>query len=98
MRVALALAFALFALALPAAAAETVPVASIETPSFAEVPAPEFLAKPPLIFYCWYIEGTTCGGVGSSTTCTDVCGYYYTCTCAQPWGGGSPVWQCPYTC
>ncbi|HEV7672350.1 MAG TPA: hypothetical protein VGS22_27845 [Thermoanaerobaculia bacterium] len=98
MKLALVLAFALLALSLPAAAAATAPVAaSIQAPAADQVPNPEFL-RATITYYCWYLDQTSCNSVGATQTCTDVCDYFYTCTCQQPWGGGSPVWACPSTC
>ena len=93
MKVALALAFALFALSLPVAAADTVQQTAPAQPAAIEQ-AKTFDVEG----YCWDFEGRACGPVGSTRGCYDVCNYHYTCTCTQPWYGGSPIWICPYTC
>lgn len=53
-------------------------------------------ARPVPTLYCWYVEGTACYGVGNTTSCTDACNYYYTCSCIY-WGG-QYVWDCPEVC
>ena len=102
MKLALVLAFALLALSLPASAA-TAPTAA---PAEASIQAPTAdgalpfldLAIKPIIRFCDSVQGTTCGGSGATTTCTDVCGHRYTCTCSVGWPGGPLVWHCPFTC
>jgi hypothetical protein len=54
------------------------------------------LAGPVLRPYCWNVEGTSCPTLGQTRSCTDACGYNYTCTCIS-WGG-QRVWDCPEVC
>ena len=53
-------------------------------------------AGPVLRPYCWDIEGDPCYSLGATTSCTDACGYNYTCRCIS-WNG-QRYWDCPEVC
>ncbi len=101
MKLALVLALSLFALTLPAPAATAPEVtsSSVQTNVSDSAPAPTFLI-PKLLLYCWNVEGTTCGPVGSTTGCTDGCSNVLSCTCRSYVWLGQTVryWDCQEPC
>ncbi|WP_224368826.1 hypothetical protein [Hyalangium versicolor] len=44
---------------------------------------------PPLLSYCWVLEGTGCSPVGKTQNCTDGIWTDYVCTCR------ATGWDCP---
>ena len=86
-------ALALFALTVPASAAETSQAAPAVTPEHQiEGPLPmlERVIKP--VPFCSTVTGT-CSPIGSTTACTDICGDHLSCTCIS-----LHLWFCQQEC
>jgi hypothetical protein len=99
-KLALLITLALFALTVPASAAETsqaapaAPAAQVMTPEHqvdAPLPLLERIVKP-LTPFCSAVHGT-CSPTGSTTPCTDACGDHLSCTCQS-----SHTWFCQQEC
>jgi hypothetical protein len=92
-KLALLMAFALFALTVPASAAEISQAAPAVTPEHQiEGPLPmlERVIKP--IPRCSAVTGT-CSPTGSTMACTDACNNHLSCTCTA-----SHTWFCQQEC
>ena len=97
---ALAVAFALLALTIPASAAE-VPEAAPATEVFQLPQTEEPVAVTPLKIRlpCSFIEETSCPYAGNTQTCYDVCGYAVSCTCtASSPNPNYRFWRCGWQC
>jgi hypothetical protein len=91
-KLALLIALALFALTVPASAAETSQTAPAMTPA-QQIGTPSLLEriiKP--IPRCSAVTGT-CSPTGSTMACTDACGDHLSCTCTS-----SHTWFCQQEC
>jgi hypothetical protein len=94
---ALLVAFALLALAVPASAAEiseAPPATTLEQQTSGPVAPLQMI--PPLIPYCSAVNGTSCTTVGATKRCTDVCSSQLSCTCTS--FGGTKFWYCDQEC
>lgn len=92
-KLALLMALALFALTVPASAAETSNTAPAMTPAHqidGPLPLLERVIKP--IPRCSAVTGT-CSPTGSTMACTDACGDHLSCTCTS-----SHTWFCQQEC
>ena len=90
-KLALLIALALFALTVPASAAEPAQTAPAVTPA-QQIGTPSLLeriVKP--VPYCSAVTGTC--SPGATTPCTDVCGDHLSCTCTS-----FHSWFCQYEC
>ncbi len=95
-KLALLIALALFALTVPASAAETAqtaPTAQMVTPEHSiDQPLPMLERIITLVPRCSAVTGS-CSPVGSTKACTDACGDHLSCTCTS-----SHTWFCQQEC
>jgi hypothetical protein len=95
-------AFTLFALTVPASAAETskaAPVTTLEQQVKEPVPPFELKIKPPLIQRCYMVQGTSCTSLGATMGCTDSCSNQLSCTCVYYYSNPSVLfWNCDWEC
>lgn len=92
-KLALLIALALFALTLPASAAETSQTAPAVTPEHQiDQPLPMLERIITLVPRCSAVTGS-CSPVGSTKACTDACGDHLSCTCTS-----SHTWFCQQEC
>jgi hypothetical protein len=95
----LLVALALFALTVPASAAETAKGApAVTSPSQAAAfPDLARIIKP--VPGCAASQGTSCTTLGSTMACTDVCHDKLSCTCVSSFSNPSVhVWSCQAEC
>ncbi len=94
-------AFALLAIAAPAAAESSATAQADPTVTLEQItgqPAPVQMINPPPP-YCWQVQGTSCTVVGAKRACTDVCNNNLSCTCTYYYSNPSVrFWNCQYEC
>jgi hypothetical protein len=85
---------ALFMPVLAGASEESVaPEASFED-LVSEDPAASALSLPPVLPYCWDIDGDICNGTGQVQNCTDGEWSDYVCVCRM-YSTSRRIWDCP---
>jgi hypothetical protein len=102
---ALVVALALFALTVPASAAEisspesskAAPAMTLEQQIEGTVPPALELIGPVFWPRCADVHGTSCTSLGSKKACTDVCSNQLSCTCTNYYSSGLR-WRCNQEC
>jgi hypothetical protein len=93
---ALLVAVALLALAVPASAGETSDAAFLATlAQQVEVPLSPF--NPGLKGPCHLVDSRACTSAGATTVCLDGCGFQVTCVCTT-YAGNQKYWRCGWQC